>query len=91
MADFVMTYIYLPLQLKGISGKAATVFSFVFMGLWHNISIGYLLWGVGHGLLLAYWPKQDTTKIDTSWVLVNRTMLWISVIGLSFIANHLFR
>jgi len=91
MANFVMTYIYLPLQLKGVSGKLATILSFVFMGLWHNISFGYFLWGIGHGLLLVYWPKHGFLNGSVGGPLINKVILWISVTSLSFIANHLFR
>ena len=90
MANFVMTYIYLPLQLNGISGKLATIISFVFMGLWHNISFGYFLWGIGHGLLLVYWPKQAIFNGSAAGTLICKGTLWVCVIGLSFIANHIF-
>jgi len=41
MAQFVLQYIFLPLTLRGISPKLATVAAFVFMGVWHNLTIGY--------------------------------------------------
>ena len=91
MANFVMTYIYLPLQLNGISPKLATVSSFTFMGLWHNVSLGYLLWGIGHGLLLIYWPKHEFWNSNLGGKLIKRSLLWFSIISLSYIANHLFR
>jgi alginate O-acetyltransferase complex protein AlgI len=54
MADFVMQYIYLPLLVTTSRTKLALVAAFVFMGLWHNTSAGFLIWGLGHGLGLAF-------------------------------------
>lgn len=84
MAQFVMQYIFLPLNLKGIPPKVATVAAFVFMGLWHNLTPGYLLWGLGHGLLLANWPKEELTGIKRS---LGTLLTWIVVISLSYMAN----
>jgi len=64
MADFVMQYIYLPLLVTTSRTKLALVTAFAFMGLWHNISVGFLIWGLGHGLGLAYllpWARQRNT------------------------------
>lgn len=84
MAQFVMQYIFLPLNLKGVSPKLATVAAFLFMGLWHNLSPGYFIWGIGHGLLLANWPKQE---LKGAQLYLGAVFTWICVIGLSYIAN----
>lgn len=54
MADFVMQYIYLPLLVTTSRAKVALIAAFVFMGLWHNLSFGFFVWGVGHGIGLAF-------------------------------------
>ena len=61
MADFVMQYIYLPLIVTTSNAKIALVCAFVFMGLWHDFSLNFLIWGLGHGLALGYglpWIKK---------------------------------
>jgi D-alanyl-lipoteichoic acid acyltransferase DltB (MBOAT superfamily) len=89
MANFVMQYIYLPLQLRGVPAKLATVLAFVFMGLWHNVSPGYLLWGIVHGLCLSFWPE---TRADgwKRWLFDWGSILatWVIVIGMSYLANY---
>ena len=85
MANFVMQYVFLPLNLRGVSARLATIASFCFMGLWHNLSPGYLLWGICHGSLLAFWPK------DLKWPLaraLERVVTWVAVILLSYLANY---
>ena len=85
MANFVMQYIYLPLTMRGARAQIATIAAFVFMGLWHNLSLGYFVWGLVHGCLLAFWPKQVDSKIGQ---IAERIVTWTAVIGLSYIANY---
>lgn len=90
MARFVMQYIFLPLNLKGVKPKLATISAFVFMGLWHEVQIGYLIWGVGHGVVMAYAPK--ITPDSPRWArLVSRVSTLSLVIVLSYIANYAFK
>jgi D-alanyl-lipoteichoic acid acyltransferase DltB (MBOAT superfamily) len=61
MADFVMQYIYLPLLVSTSRAKLAIIAAFLFMGIWHNLSMGFLVWGLGHGIGLAYllpWARR---------------------------------
>ena len=81
MAAFIMQYIYLPLTLNGISPRSATLFAFLFMGIWHNLAPGYIIWGIVHGMLMVYWPF-------TTYKNLSRIMTLISVISLSYIANY---
>jgi D-alanyl-lipoteichoic acid acyltransferase DltB (MBOAT superfamily) len=85
MANFVMQYIFLPLNVRGVNARLATVAAFVFMGLWHNLSTGYLIWGFGHGLMLALWPKNVSGRLGhaAEWLVT-----WTAVIGLSYVANY---
>ncbi|MFD1196056.1 MBOAT family O-acyltransferase [Seohaeicola saemankumensis] len=62
MADFVMQYIYLPIMVTWANAKVALISAFVFMGLWHDFSPNFLIWGLGHGVGLAYgmpWAKRN--------------------------------
>lgn len=85
MANFVMQYIFLPMNMRGVNPRLATIAAFVFMGLWHNLSAGYLVWGFVHGSLLAFWPKQVKGK---AWPILERILTWLAVLGLSYVANH---
>lgn len=64
MADFVMQYIYLPLLVTTKQAKVALLGAFVFMGLWHNLSAAFLIWGIGHGIGLGVvlpWAQRRET------------------------------
>jgi alginate O-acetyltransferase complex protein AlgI len=85
MAQFVLQYIFLPLNLRGLPPKLATVAAFTFMGLWHNLSLGYLVWGISHGVLLAYAPEPGAHRWQR---ILGRIVLWVVVISLSWFANY---
>jgi D-alanyl-lipoteichoic acid acyltransferase DltB (MBOAT superfamily) len=89
MSNFVMQYIFLPLSINKVNPKLATIAAFVFMGLWHNISVGYFIWGVSHGVLMAYWPRRP--EVVTKWrINLERLATLVIVIALSYIANYAF-
>ncbi len=90
MARFVMQYIFLPLNLRGVKPKVATTLAFVFMGLWHEVQIGYLIWGLTHGLVMANAPKI-TANSRTGARLVSRVSTLSLVIVLSYVANYAFK
>lgn len=85
MAQFVLQYIFLPLNLKGVPPKLATVAAFVFMGAWHNLSLGYFVWGLCHGLLLAYSGDVSENRFRR---VVTRIFTWVIVVSLSWFANY---
>lgn len=85
MADFVMQYIYLPLLVTTSRAKLALLAAFVFMGLWHNFSLGFLIWGLGHGFGLAFllpWAQRRGIAARTT-----RIASLAYVIALSSIAH----
>ena len=85
MADFVFKYFYFPLLKLKVNSKLATILSFSAMGLWHELAVGYLIWGFSHGLLLSFWTQLP------EWKLLNIVVLWMSIITLSYVANYAFK
>lgn len=90
MAKFVMQYIFLPLNLRGLPPKMATIAAFVFMGLWHEVQIGYVLWGLAHGVLMVSAPRvtADSPALHR-WV--SRIGTFTLVVSLSYLANYWFK
>jgi len=89
MARFVMQYFFLPLNLRGVNARVATTLAFVFMGLWHEVQPGYVIWGLAHGLLMAFAPKSSDLQSRVARV-VNRVATLSTVILLSYVANYAF-
>ena len=90
MAKFVTQYIFLPLNLRGVKAQVATVTAFVFMGLWHEVKPGYIIWGLAHGLLMVLAPKAANMNARLARV-VNRIGTLAVVISLSYVANYAFK
>lgn len=89
MARFVMQYFFLPLNLRGVNARLATATAFIFMGLWHEVRPGYVIWGVAHGLLMAFAPKSADLTSRTARI-ANRLATISSVVLLSYVANYAF-
>lgn len=89
MAEFVRNYIFIPLNLAGVNPRVAIFVAFMFMGLWHRVSPGYLLWGIGHGLLLALWPERPEHASATR-IWIERLLTLVAVIALSYVGNYAF-
>jgi membrane protein involved in D-alanine export len=90
MSKFIMQFIFFPLQINGINPKIATITAFVFMGLWHEVKIGYLLWGIAHGVLMSYWPERPS-HAGPLRIWFERFLTFFIVINLSYIANYAFK
>jgi len=90
MAKFVMQYVFLPLNLRGVQPKIATISAFIFMGLWHEVKIGYLIWGIAHGVLMAFMPKA-APDASRGRRLGGRVLTLSSVVILSYVANYTFK
>ena len=89
MAKFVTQYIFLPMNLRGVAPKIATSSAFLFMGLWHQLRPGYLLWGLAHGALMAFAPKSSDGQ-SKLFRTVNRVFTLSCVVLLSYVANYAF-
>lgn len=85
MADFVMQYIYLPLCVALGRPRVAVLAAFLFMGIWHKVSPGYILWGCFHGLAVV-WSAPLFNRAELSDNL-KRLITLTSVILISYFAN----
>ncbi|MCB9992217.1 MAG: hypothetical protein H6873_01020 [Hyphomicrobiaceae bacterium] len=87
---FVGTYLFKPFVRVTGSPRRGIFLAFVCVGIWHEFSVGYLLWGIGHGFALslamdppAFWtkftaslPRPVATFIN--WAL---TMSWVALLS----------
>jgi len=96
LGKFINTYLFRAVVREVGKPSLAIFFAFTVVGLWHNLSLPYLVWGLGHGLALAanmtirkLFPLRDRPKIAQNimpilgWVF---TMSYVSL--LSAFANE---
>ena len=84
MADFVMQYIYLPLLVTTSRPKLAVITAFVLMGLWHDFTLGFLIWGFGHGFGLGIalpWARRHNVPAPAVRVLSLAYVIALSAIA----------
>lgn len=59
---FIGTYLFKPFVRSTGSARKGIFLAFVCAGLWHEVSPGYLLWGIGHG-----WALSQAMKPPRAW------------------------
>jgi alginate O-acetyltransferase complex protein AlgI len=62
LSNFVSRFIFLPLIRRTGRPVFSIFFAFVLVGLWHKLSLLYLLWGIGHGAALALLMARSGRK-----------------------------
>lgn len=53
LGNFVTQYVYVPLIKNFGQPAQATIIVFLAIGLWHALSLQYLIWGLAHGFALV--------------------------------------
>jgi alginate O-acetyltransferase complex protein AlgI len=53
LARFITTYMFKPMLRRTGRTSLSLIVTFTLIGLWHDVSIGYLFWGFAHGTALA--------------------------------------
>lgn len=84
LSRFFRDYLYIPLGgNRGAAWKTYRNLFLVFLlcGLWHGAAYTFLLWGVGHGLLLvlerAGWLNLQRLRLGSLPVFLCATLLWV--------------
>ena len=97
LSGFIGTYLYKPFVRVTGSAQKGIFLAFLFAGLWHEMTLGYLLWGIGHGAALSLAMKPPPTwrafsarlpppaRTALGWFL---TMTWVA--SLSYLATEAF-
>ena len=63
LSNWCRQYIFLPLMAKTRSAAIALVVSMLVLGIWHEISLKYLIWAVIQGLALLVWKYYKESKL----------------------------
>ncbi|MEO6340626.1 MAG: MBOAT family O-acyltransferase [Caulobacteraceae bacterium] len=55
LSSWCRDYVYMPVLARARNHTVAAAASMIVLGLWHSLSLHYLLWGLYHGVGLAVW------------------------------------
>jgi len=53
LARFITTYMFKPMLRRTGRTSLSLIVTFTLIGLWHDVTVGYLFWGFAHGSALA--------------------------------------
>lgn len=62
LGNWLIEYIYLPFVRNTGKPFIAMIVAFMLVGLWHTVSVNYLLWGLTHGAALVFisWLNKNS-------------------------------
>lgn len=70
LGAFIGTYLFKPMVRSFGKPMLAIFAAFVFVGIWHEATVQYFIWGVGHGAALAlnmWWNRRGLPALVPSW------------------------
>lgn len=67
LTSWCRDYLYLPVLAVGRRPWVAVLASMLALGLWHELSIRYVLWGLYHGTGIALWQGFQRLKGNRSF------------------------
>lgn len=89
LSSWLRDYLFLPLQMQfrnlGIHGAVlATLITFTLAGLWHGATLGFIIFGLIHGLWLsieqyANYLLKKRTRLK--WLIAGRGVYFVKIIG----------
>ena len=59
LSTFITKYLFQPMVRATGKPVLSMVTAFVLIGLWHEPTLGYLIWGVGHGAALGWYFRRS--------------------------------
>ena len=62
LTSWTRDYVYMPMLASTRNPRVAVVSTFLVIGLWHEISIQFVLWGLWHALGIIVWQEYSKVK-----------------------------
>jgi len=87
LSNWFRDYVFYPLErqrIKWIGQPVNILVVFLLTGLWHGISINFVIWGLIHGLALVFESTILGRKLRTFWAPLQHLYFW-GVILLSWV------
>lgn len=90
LSSAIGTYLFKPFVRMTGRPQRGIFLAFVAVGLWHEFSLGYLLWGIGHGAALSFAMKPPQVWLRATSILPTParkmlgwflTMTWVAALS----------
>lgn len=91
LSSWCRNYVFYPFLGITRNARISILISMVILGIWHEISFRYFIWGMLHALALNIWNKYETTNFHkkfTNYPLLQQLsgmIITINFVMLSFI------
>jgi alginate O-acetyltransferase complex protein AlgI len=66
LSDWCKDYIFFPFLSITRNAKISIIITMIVLGLWHEISIRYIIWGLSHAVAINVWYKYEKTSFQKS-------------------------
>lgn len=85
LGDWIKTHLYMPLIRNSGKIYLSIFIAFALVGLWHDYTMNYLVWGIGHGVALALtqWYKRNA-KFNKNYNSKNKNSPFKLILNKSF-------
>ena len=61
LSSWCRNYVFFPFLGITRNARISIIISMIVLGIWHEISIRYLLWGILHALAINVWHRYEST------------------------------
>jgi D-alanyl-lipoteichoic acid acyltransferase DltB (MBOAT superfamily) len=87
LSRFITTYLFQPMVRATGKPRLSMIAAFVLIGMWHEPTVGYLIWGVGHGAALGWYFGRSRGRKRSRTVDYFRLRTWASIaVTISYVA-----
>ncbi len=96
LSRFITTLIYMPILLSIRKPRVSMFLAFTLVGLWHQLTPQYLVWGIGHGGMMALYmglsKNRQVARVAGALGPVWTVLAWLTTMSavafLSMFANE---
>ncbi|TDG35895.1 MBOAT family protein [Pedobacter changchengzhani] len=64
LSEWCRDYIFYPFLSITRNGKVSVIITMLILGLWHEISIRYIIWGILHAIAINIWHQYEGTNFQ---------------------------
>ena len=63
LSDWCRDYVFYPFLGITRNGTFSIIVSMLVLGLWHEISLRYIIWGISHAIAINIWHRYSKTPV----------------------------